>query len=153
MASCCRGSCLCLLWRAHSLPKAKVSSWISAAVVGAHFHLGRVLLQRLPIAAHINKTYQEALNLNNRKVGMKWSNAHARLHNYSSRLKEGLVELWVHGSSSEALIVLLKQLFNIQTFIRESFFYLLCFWLLAGSPVLHDLEPERGFGVIHSMWF
>lgn len=73
---------MCLFLRAHLVPKAKVSSWISPAVVGAHFQLENVLVQRLPITAHINKTYQEALNLNNRKVRIKWSNAHARLHNY-----------------------------------------------------------------------
>lgn len=60
----------------------KRSSRISPAVVDAHFQLERVLVEGQPITEYINKTYQEALNLNNRKLRKKWSNAHGRLHNY-----------------------------------------------------------------------
>lgn len=110
----------------------KVKSWVSPAVVDGHFQCSRVLVGRLPITAHINKTYQEAFNLNNREVRIKWTNAHARLRNYYKRVKEGLVELWVHSLSSEALMVLLnlQWLFNTQTFIIESsFMFLVLGWV------------------------
>lgn len=59
-----------------------LSSHFSPAVVDADFQAERILVERQPIAKYINKTYREALNLNNRKVWTKWSDVHGRLHNY-----------------------------------------------------------------------
>lgn len=54
----------------------------SLAVVDGDFRTERILVERLPIEKYMNKTYREALNLNNRKVWTKWSDSHGRLYDY-----------------------------------------------------------------------
>lgn len=72
------------LLRVHLVLEAKHShcSCFYLAVVDTDFQTASILVERLPIAKYMNKTYREALNLNNRKVWTKWSDVHGRLHDY-----------------------------------------------------------------------